>query len=114
MVDFNKMPCIYWNDRMKIEWLERHIIVHSIIYYELNENVITDKEFDSCSKQLLKLSREHKEIFRNSEYFYIFSDFDANTGFYIWDRLNKSDKVKLKRIALAVVKNKKGEKSNGN
>lgn len=28
----------------QLDWLCRKIIVHSIIYYDLNENIVSDKE----------------------------------------------------------------------
>ena len=54
MIDFDQMPFVYWNEPTKISYLQRQVIVHSLIYYELNESVISDKEFDDLSRQLPK------------------------------------------------------------
>ena len=47
MIDFSKMPCIYWSDSTKISYLQRRIIVYSIMYYEQNESCVPDKYYDS-------------------------------------------------------------------
>lgn len=113
MVDFNKIPFIYWSDKMKANYLQRQIIVHSIIYYELNQNVISDKKFDSISKQLIMLSKKMKSEYKKTEYYYCFKDFDGNTGFYLYDSLKERDKNKCLSIAKFVLKNFRGE-NNGN
>lgn len=43
MINFNKAPCIYWCDSVKISYLQRRIIIHSLLYYELNVNCISDE-----------------------------------------------------------------------
>lgn len=111
MIDFNKMPCIYWSDIVKASYLQRQIIIHSIIYYELNKNVISDKKFDSISKQLISLSKKLKNEYKKTEYYYCFKDFDGNTGFYLYDSLKERDKEKCLRIAKFVLKNYRGDKN---
>ena len=110
MIDLNKLPFNYWSNKMKISYLQRRIIVHSIIYYVLNESVISDKEFDELSKQLVKLQNKNKNNFIESEYYYCMFDFDGSTGFHLYDRLIDVDKEKLMRISKNVLKNFKGGK----
>jgi len=103
MIDFSKMPCIYWSDTTKISYLQRRIIVWSIMYYELNESCVPDCDYDSVSHQLVELQKKaSKEEFEKSRYYYAMHDFDGSTGFDIPSRLNKKDYQYLKSIAMIV------------
>lgn len=111
MLDFNKMPYIYWNDNLKMSVLQRHIIVHSILYYTLGESVVSDREYDSLSKQLVELMKEEPEELKRTEYYYCMYDFDGSTGFDLPSRLKKADRNYLTKLALVVLKSyKRGEK----
>ena len=110
-IDMNKLPMKYWNYLTIVNYIQRFIIIHSIIYYELNDNVISDKDYDSISKLLLKLKEEDPDTYKKSQYYYVFKDFDGSTGFYIYDTLNNNDKKYLIKIANHVLYlNKKGVK----
>lgn len=102
-INFNSCPAIYWSDSTKISQLQRRIIVHSILYYEMNNSVITDKQFDAMCQQLVDLQNvvEYKE-FRSSTYYYAMYDFEGSTGFDIPSRLTKYDKAYLSQIAMRV------------
>lgn len=103
-INFDRMPCIYWDNTTKISYLQRRIIVHSILYYELNESCITDKEFDAISHQLVHLQLSvDKAEFEQSTYYYAMYDFDASTGFNIPDRLTEKDRDYLTKIAQLVI-----------
>ena len=108
MVDFNKMPCVYWSGKMKVEWLQRFILLHSIIYYKLDDSCITDNDFDIISKQYLKMSKNlNLNELRATHYYYCMDDFDGNTGFDIIERLNREDYERLLHIATYILyKNK--------
>lgn len=90
----------YWSDSMKMSFLQRRIIVASIIYYELSGNIISDKDFDELSNQLVELmesaTEEQKEF---STYWYCMYDFDGSTGFHLYGRLKRKDKEYLRQIA---------------
>lgn len=107
MIYFRKPPAIYWSVKQKANWLERYIIIHSILYYELSENIIEDFQYDKAGKQLLKLKKQLGNEFKETEYYYVFKDFDANTGFYIYDRLNDYDKMYLMMLAKFILRNYK-------
>lgn len=99
-IDFNQMPCKYWDDVTKISCLQRRIIVYSIMYYELSESCITDAEYDAISKQLVHLqSSVDRAEFEKSQYYYAMYDFDGSTGFDIPSRLTKRDREYLTKIA---------------
>lgn len=87
----------------KIDFAARYIILHSIIYYELNESVISDKKFDRKAALLVKLMNKYPEEVRNSEYYRAIYDFDGSTGFLLYGRLKKSQRRYLKKIARYVV-----------
>lgn len=100
MIDFTKCPCIYWSDATKISYLQRRIIVYSIMYYENNESCVTDAFYDSISRQLVELQEScSPEEFKRSTYYYAMKDFDGNTGFDIPSKLKKRDKKYLTQVA---------------
>lgn len=100
MINFDNMPCLYWSDATKISYLQRRVIVHSIIYYELDNSAITDKQFDALGKQLVELqnSADFKEL-RETTYYYAMHDFDGTTGFHLANRLTDYDLKYLRNIA---------------
>lgn len=100
MVDFSKCPCLYWSDVAKISYLQRRIIIYSIMYYEFDESCVSDFEYDSISHQLVKLQKQVSEKeFKKSTYYYAMYDFDGSTGFYISSRLTDEDRIYLERVA---------------
>lgn len=100
MVDFSKCPCIYWSDSTKISYLQRRIIVYSIMYYEMNESCVPDSVYDEISHKLVELqSKADPEEFRKSTYYYAMHDFDGSTGFDVPSRLTKYDYEHLRHIA---------------
>ena len=108
-VDFSHVPTIYWSDNVKVSYLQRRIIVYSIMYYELDESVVSDKQYDEISKQLVRMMKEtSQEELEKTDYWYCMSDFDGSTGFDLYGRLNKKDKEYLTKLAKYILKiNKK-------
>ena len=89
----------YWSNKLKISYLQRWIAIHSILYYELSSSIISDKVFDENAYQLVQLQNEFPDDAKESDYWYVFNDFDASTGFYIYDSLTKQDRQYLTHIA---------------
>jgi len=89
----------YWSNMTKMELLEKWIIVHSIIYYELNGNVVKDSVFDYNAKQLVYMIATDITSFEQTRWFYAMKDFDGNTGFDLYTRLNMDDREALTLIA---------------
>ena len=56
------------------------ILVHSVIYYRLNDNIIDDFTFDKWSKELAELQRSYPEESAAAPYYEAFADFDGSTG----------------------------------
>lgn len=102
-INFNRMPCIYWSNTTKISYLQRRIIVWSIMYYEHNESCVSDQVYDAVSYQLVELQNSvSKEEFEKSTYYYAMHDFDGSTGYDIPSRLIKYDREYLTHIANTV------------
>lgn len=99
-IPFNTMPSIYWDDHVKISYLQRRIIVYSIMYYERDESCVSDRQYDMISQQLVHLQSSVDESeWKKSTYYYAMHDFDGSTGFDIPSRLNKKDRAWLGQIA---------------
>lgn len=83
-----------------IDYTQRKIIVHSYIYYELNNSVISDREYDALSKKLVVLKNEHPDLWRTSEYYKQFGDdYNGATGFTLYHDLDEHQK----EIILSIV-----------
>lgn len=98
----------YWSNKLKMSALQRWLIVHSILYYELDNAIISDAMFDANARQLVQMQEDFPDEAEDTDYWYVFYDFDGTTGFDLWDRLNKHDKTYLKHIAEHVLKLSKG------
>ena len=56
-------------------------MVHSVIYYELNKNIISDIDFDKRSKELQRLQIQYPELSKKVQHFYkYFKDWDGGGG----------------------------------
>lgn len=89
----------------KIQLLQRSILVNSFAYYELNENILSDFQYDANAMQLADLKREHPEEFKRSRYYEYFKDYcnEANnahytSGFDLLERIRKADNDLYRRI----------------
>lgn len=104
----------------KIQLLQRSILVNSFAYYELNENILSDFDYDANARQLAELKKERPDEFMMSRYYKYFSDYcseDDNahytSGFDLLERVRKEDKDLYRHIwidaALALeLKHKRG------
>lgn len=86
-----------WDKITCINFLQRKIILNCIAYYELNSSPISDKNYDELSKQLVELQKDVN--IKDTQYGYIFYDFDGTTGFDLFNRLTDKDKKYLLNIA---------------
>lgn len=86
----------YLSDIAKANMLERWIIVHSILYYCQDTNVVSDRMYDMNSKQLIKLfeSMSLKEK-QKTKYWYVFKTFDGSSGFGLYEGLKFEDREYL-------------------
>lgn len=59
----------------------RQILVHSVIYYEMNENIISDAQWTAWSRELEALQRKYPEIASKCSLADAFEEFDFCSGF---------------------------------
>ena len=82
-----------------IDFLQRYIIVHSYIYYELNDNYISDKQYDEKSRELTRYKNEYPELWKNSMYYKQFGDeYNGATGFTLFHDLDHRQQQIIKSI----------------
>jgi hypothetical protein len=60
---------------------QRQILVHSFLYYQLNESIISDHTFDMWSKELADLMVQYPEIAKKTVYYDSFKGFDGSSGY---------------------------------
>lgn len=103
----------YFTEKLKIDFMQRVILLHSYIYYEHDKNIWTDKQFDSNARQLVEMQAGKTEewIKQETQYGYVFYDFDGTTGFDLWGRLNKKDKQYLSNIAERMLKDESQQRN---
>lgn len=84
----------YWTDELKINFLQRVILINSYLYYEQDSPKISDRLFDSVENQLVYIQNKHSQkwITQHTQYGYAFYDFDGSTGFDLFSRLTDKDK----------------------
>lgn len=95
----------------QISFLERFILLHSIIYYHLNSTVITDKQYDEYARYLEKLIKLNEKEFKESQYYYAFINYSPSTGFDLYDKLSNHDKQYLHHLASNILYSNKKVKS---
>lgn len=67
--------------RAKIEQRRRQILVHSIIYYVLNDSIISDYDWSRWASELAELQSQYPEIASSCVYSEAFANFDPSTGY---------------------------------
>ena len=84
----------------KIQLLQRSILVNSFAYYELNENILTDFQYDANAKQLEELAKAHPDDFRRSRYYEYFQDFFGDDGIHMTSGFDLIERVRKKDAGL--------------
>lgn len=92
-----KFP-LYSSEIVKMNLLERWILVHSIIYYEYNTNVVKDYIYDSNVKQLVYLIKKYPESFKKSRLYQTFKEFKGSTGFDLKYKCSKRQPEEFKLV----------------
>lgn len=84
----------------KINHLQRLIVLHSYIYYELDQNVISDHEYNELGRKLVGYKKEYPELWKSSMYYEQFGDeYDGSTGYDIYQKLNNEQKRIIQYIS---------------
>lgn len=81
----------------KIQLLQRSILVNSFAYYELNDTILSDFDYDANARQLEELAKKYPEECKQSRYYEYFHDFydsdqHATSGFDLLERVRRRDK----------------------
>lgn len=81
----NKLYEIYSGHELQIaELIQRRrlqLLVHSCLYYEMDTNLVSDRQWDIWAKELVQLQAQYPEISVNVIWYDAFKDWDASTGF---------------------------------
>lgn len=89
-----------------INFLQRGIIVHSYLYYELDSSIIPDREFDKKARELAMFKNAYPDLWKTSEYYYIFGDeYTGATGFHLYHGLSKQQQEIIRTIADILLNN---------
>lgn len=81
---------------IRINFLQRKILLNSMMYYQHDKNFISDFHYDECCKELVKLQKAYgPDFIDDSMYGYVFYDFDGSTGYHLYYRLTEKDKYWL-------------------
>jgi NAD-dependent DNA ligase len=99
-----------WGLLTRINYLQRKIILNSILYYEYDMNSLDDHFYDDICKQLVKLQfiyNRNGDIKKDTNYGYVYYDFDGSTGYHLYKMLNLEDRSYLLSITDLYI-NKKG------
>lgn len=85
----------HWDAKTRIELLERWVLVQSYAYYELNDNISSDFNYDNNVKQLFELIANNPEGHRNSRYYPYFDKFEpgCTSGFELLEKVRKKNKA---------------------
>ena len=78
----DKRPITYDNPiAEKIQRRRYQILVHSLLYYELDFNLVSDATWTSWAKELAQLQNDYPEVASQVIFSETFKGFEGNTGF---------------------------------
>ena len=85
----------HWDTKTRIELLERWILVQSYAYYELNDNIASDFDYDNNVKQLFELIKNNPDDHYNTRYYSYFDKFEpgCTSGFELLEKVRKKNKA---------------------
>ena len=83
----------------RIDFLQRFVILHSYIYYELSSNAISDMEYDKKAKELVEYKNKYPELWKSSMYYKQFGDdYDGSTGFTLYYDLDSRQQAIIRSL----------------
>lgn len=59
------------------------LLIHSCIYYHLNKNSISDKQWNEWARELKELQIQYPDISKQVTLYEYFNDWDASTGAFL-------------------------------
>lgn len=97
----------FMNDKELLSFInrrERQLLVHSYIYYECNESIISDDQWTEWAKELVKLRDDNIDIFDQSAYADVFREFDYSTGYDLYSGYMRPEVIKDAELLLRILK----------
>lgn len=94
------------SDIEKVSVMQRYILVHSCLYYELDSSIITDKAYDKTAYKLVEMQKGINVS--DTDYGYAFHGFDGSTGFDLYGKLSDKDRKRIRDISVSVLRNYRG------
>lgn len=82
----------------KIQQRRYQMLIHSCLYYHLNNNIISDKKWDEWARELRDLQNQYPDISKQVTLYEYFKDWDASTGAFL-PITEKWVVIKAKQIA---------------
>lgn len=80
----------------KIRQRRLQILVHSYIYYVLNDSIVSDSKWSSWAKELVALQKKYPNKSKKIIYHNQFIDFDGSTGMdFVYDDKIRNTALKL-------------------
>lgn len=88
----------------KIRQRRRQMLVHSYIYYELDDNIVSDAQWAKWAKELEQLQKDYPKESAEVEEYEQFKDWDGSSGAF----LNFGENIKT--VAKILLELKSGSK----
>ena len=88
----------------KIKQRRLQLLIHSCIYYELNDNIISDATWSKWAKELVELQKKYPEESLHTPLFSEFKDFDGSTGMNL--PITKPEVISKAKYLLSMKENK--------
>lgn len=80
----SQSPLTYTNSTAALIQRRRYqILVHSLLYYELDISLISDDEWVKRAQELVKLQKAHPDISAQVIFSEEFKNFDGSTGYHL-------------------------------
>jgi DNA primase len=67
----------------KIQQRRYQMLVHSYIYYEMNENLVSDSQWSKWAMELADLQKKYPDIASQVKYAEDFADWDGSSGAFL-------------------------------
>ena len=67
----------------KIQQRRRQMLVHSYIYYELDQNIVSDAKWSAWAKELAELQNRYPNMSKKIPYAEQFADWDGSSGAFL-------------------------------
>lgn len=73
---------------------ENQILVHSYIYYQCNESLISDDQWTAWAKELCELRDTYPDVYERSDYSLTFDKFEYSTGYDLYGAYTRPEIVR--------------------